>query len=688
MKNQSIRLIYLIVPLLVCLTGFHNPLYPGFIINLNPSIEKFSLGHYLEILEDPEGFLTYDEVSSPESREFFIQSDEKIPNFGFSDSVYWVRFTLNNPQKYLQEYYLEYSLPLTDNIDLYYRDHNNKPVAKFAGDRVSFQNRDFNYHNFIFKIPVNAGQNTYYMRIQTTSAVTINLALFKMHSLIEMMNTEKVWLGFYYGLMVVMLISNLFIFFSLRDSVYLYYSIYIFSFILFQFTLNGLSFQYLWPHSLWWANNSPAILMGAISFTGLLFTRKFLKTWKIAKFWDTAILACMALVIVSTGISFFSYKYGIRLGTLVGGILLVTMLITGFVCLKKGDRAARFYLLAWFLFLIGSILKAMQSNDLMPTNFITVWGQQIGAGIDVTLLSLALMDRFNLIKQENEASQEEIIGMQKKYSDSLEITVENRTRELRMERNRLQLKNKVMEYELSLARSIQEKMIPHEIKQEYIAAMYKPMILVGGDFFDIIEFKNSRKIGIFISDVAGHGVQAAFITSMIKTVLLQSTDKLSDPALLLSHLNDFLMGQTIQGFVTMYYGIFDPDTRTLVYSNAGHPSPLVVSDKVQEIRGYRTIPVGILDCEKLQSIDRMFQNSSEQISPKSKIIFYTDGLTECAPVDDPLYYFEFNGMEKVLLENHTFPCHVFINNIYNSLLQFRQDNNFADDICVVCLDVE
>jgi len=684
---RSIVQILPVAPLVLFFSSLLSPLYPGFVVNLNPSVEKYHMGHYLEILEDVAGTMTYEEISSAEAKSLFVQSKEKIPNFGFSDSVFWVKFTVHNPARYLQEYYLEYSQPLTDKVELYYRDVTGKTIVKSVGDHVAFDKRDFDFHNFIFTLPVNAGLNTFFMRVHTTSAATIHMTLYNSTSLIGMMNTEKIWLGFYYGIMIVMLISNLLIFISLRDINYLLYSIYIFTFILFQYTLNGLSFQYLWPNWVWWADDSPAVLMGLASLTALIFTRYFLRTWENSILVDSALLFLGMLLVISIGISLFSYKYGIRLGTSIGTVLLITMLIAGFVCLQRGNRAARFYLIAWFLFLVGSILKALQSNAIVSTNFITLWGQQIGAGIDVTLLSLALMDRFNIMKEQNEAAHAELIGMQKTYSDSLEVTVENRTRELLLERNKLQSRNKVMEYELSLARSIQQKLIPLEIKPQNVAALYKPMILVGGDFYDIFHFDDSPKVGIFISDVAGHGVQAAFITSMIKTVLLQSPAKLHDPALLLAHLNDFLAGQTIQGFVSIYYGIFDPETRKLTFANAGHPSPCIVTDAVEEIKSYRTIPTGILDTEGMKKINRSFQNKTKKIPPGSKIVFYTDGLTECTPVDKPFLFFEQNGMKDCFLKNRNHPPHVFINNLYNNLLEFRQDNTFSDDICVICLDV-
>jgi serine phosphatase RsbU (regulator of sigma subunit) len=426
--------------------------------------------------------------------------------------------------------------------------------------------------------------------------------------------------------------------------------------------------------------------MGGISLTGLFFTRNFLRTFHIIPMLDKILLGFVAPVVLSIIISFFSYQLGMRLGTSIGTLLLLTMLISGFACLRKGDRAARYYLLAWFLFLTGSILKALQTNGIIQSNFITIWGQQIGSAVDVTLLSLALMDRFNLMKIEKEASQKRLIGVQKEYSESLEKTVQERTRELTLQRNKLESRNKIIEYELSLARSIQEKLVPVEIKSKNIAALYKPMVTVGGDFFDIISFANPSKTGIFISDVAGHGIQAAFITSMIKTILLQAGSKLEDPAALLGHINDFFTSQKIQGFITIYYGIFDSDLSSLTFCNAGHPAPFILNETVTDLQAYRTIPVGIMENDKLISIDRPFQNRSKKIPPGSKIIFYTDGLTECAPVYNPANHFEFQELKKVLMKHKDLPCHQFINSLYNDMVKFRDEDTFADDICVVCLD--
>ena len=105
------------------------------------------------------------------------------------------------------------------------------------------------------------------------------------------------------------------------------------------------------------------------------------------------------------------------------------------------------------------------------------------------------------------------------------------------------------------------------------------MEAVGGDFYDFIEFRESKDIGIFVSDVSGHGVHAAFITSMIKTIILQAGLIRNNPAGLLRYLNTILYGITADNFITAFYGIYNPLNHSITYASAGHNPPHVISGK-------------------------------------------------------------------------------------------------------------
>ncbi|NPV39188.1 MAG: SpoIIE family protein phosphatase [Brevinematales bacterium] len=121
---------------------------------------------------------------------------------------------------------------------------------------------------------------------------------------------------------------------------------------------------------------------------------------------------------------------------------------------------------------------------------------------------------------------------------NLEEEVKRQTIELLSEKNKLLQKNHMIQEELELARQIQLQFIPSLPPAQNFAFYFHPMIQVGGDFFDIRQI-DTHKWGVFISDVSGHGVPAAFITSLIKSYLLQTGD-IHDPAGLLYGLNDLI----------------------------------------------------------------------------------------------------------------------------------------------------
>ena len=216
--------------------------------------------------------------------------------------------------------------------------------------------------------------------------------------------------------------------------------------------------------------------------------------------------------------------------------------------------------------------------------------------------------------------------------------------------------------------------------------MYKPMEKIGGDFYDFLEFRDSDNIGIFISDVSGHGVPAAFITSMVKTIILQSGTRKQNPSELLQYMNTILQKHTAGKFVTAFYGIYNPSDRTLFYSNAGHNQPYVIHKDVSELQGGRNIAMAMFPNNTQERSNNRFKNYREKLPVGSKLLLYTDGLSETRPMDGEAF-FEHTRMLDVFHKNKSLPCGKFVNELYKELVDFRQSETFDDDICLVCLDV-
>jgi len=271
----------------------------------------------------------------------------------------------------------------------------------------------------------------------------------------------------------------------------------------------------------------------------------------------------------------------------------------------------------------------------------------------------------------------------KKYSEEIEI-----------ERNKLKEKDRLLEIELKLAKNIQAQFIPVKSPVPFIDFFIQPVAMVGGDFLDIIIFKDSDDIGIFISDVSGHGVPAALITAMIKSNLDENGVKVQSTNELMSILNDNLYNLTDGNYITCFYGIYRKDKRELIYTNAGHNSPYVITQKkVEELNtSMRSIPLAILNNDDLEISNKRYRENRVVLEKGSKVLFYTDGLIETRNINlkksnEPARTFNSEILVSLLSGNHHLPASEFIKKITEELIVFRGSNDFEDDICIVCLDV-
>ncbi len=259
---------------------------------------------------------------------------------------------------------------------------------------------------------------------------------------------------------------------------------------------------------------------------------------------------------------------------------------------------------------------------------------------------------------------------------------------LQSERNTLFERNRLIGLELEMARRIQQRLIPQKTPNERIAFLYRPMEQVGGDYFDFLQLSDGAKLGLFLSDVSGHGVPAAFITSMIKSSLAQSRGILEHPARLLSYLNSVLINQTNESFITAFYGVYDQNECSLLYSNAGHNPPfLCLRDRVVELKVKQTqVPLAFVDNDELARRASAYRNHRVTLPRGSKLVLYTDGLVEVRQKDAEGLFFKDVINDKMLRLRDQHPRD-FVANLFQELVSFREGEDFDDDICLICMDI-
>jgi hypothetical protein len=242
--------------------------------------EKYPLGRFLEVLEDPTAQLTIDDVTAPDYAAQFVPSQEEIPNFGYTNSAYWLRFRIKNEHHGMPAWQLAIKKPDMESITLYLLSRDQQISAiKQAGDAFPFTDREVPHRQFIFKLPLpDESERTIYLRFATRTAMTLPLTLWSLEAFAQNDQREQLILGLYFGVMLIMAGYNGFLFFFLRDKSYLYYVSFIASFFLNRVSESGLASQYFWPHVK--GVTGFVIVLSAIllMISGQRFTTTFLST--------------------------------------------------------------------------------------------------------------------------------------------------------------------------------------------------------------------------------------------------------------------------------------------------------------------------------------------------------------------------------------------------------------------------
>jgi len=401
---------------------------------IDPSLDHASLGGHIEIFEDETGNLKIEDVTSPEIAQQFSRSEEEEPGYGFTSSVYWVRLAVKNPLHDPVEWFLEIGYPLIDFIDLYIPDAKGGFAIRKAGDHLPFDSRDINYRNIVFRLSENPGsQKTYYLRFETSSSMNFPLHFWSHAALLKKTNTEQVLLGVFYGALLIMIVYNVFLFLGFRDGSYIYYVLFITAWGLTQLAINGLAFQYLWSKWIWWANINLPFFLFATVLTANQFCRSVLETGKITPFWDKILKFQIFLVIAGLVFSLMGgYAVSIKLGSASAMVAVASVSIASFICLKRGQRTALFFVAAWGFFLFGVVLFALKSFGVLPGNFVTNWSVQIGFFVLTVLFSLAVQDRIKRENKEKLEAQEVALENQQILVETLkesEIILEKRVSE-------------------------------------------------------------------------------------------------------------------------------------------------------------------------------------------------------------------------------------------------------------------
>ncbi|NJM93655.1 MAG: SpoIIE family protein phosphatase [Cytophagales bacterium] len=614
-----------------------------------------------------------------------ISSSEFVPamQVTISEEVmdYWYKFELVNNIGHDEVWMLNFDQWLE--VDFYY-DQGRGWNTKHTGHMLGKHERDYLQANRNFiRLDLEQGdtvQCLVHLRTGLKSIFFPTSTSFKVAPYKIIKDQEVVtrfWVGAFAGIFAVMLLYNLFLFFSVREKAYVWY-IFI---LLFEVGATLQNFGYvieIFPE--WYARifGTVDVLMSSLFGICIIgFTNTFLQIKANLKIWYKVLIGLSFLLILITipalgGQVFVAYN----ISSLIGLLLFIILIIVISLSVRKGVPSSGIFLIAFLSFIVGLFLYLSKELGALPTTTFTTFAMQIGSALMVVLFAIALANKVNLLKRENEKAQAKIIEhlkeneeLQTKVNRELEAKVKERTLELEdtnkellvlneeisqqneeimMQRDYISEKNQSLEKafhviekknqditsSINYAKRIQSAMLPPvshmKAAFEDFFLFFKPRDIVSGDFYWFSTM--DTKVVIAAIDCTGHGVPGAFMSLVGDGFLNQIINirGITNPSLILSELDRSLQkqlnegkeGKTADG-MDMALCVIDKERGTLEFSGAKNDLVYHNGEKLTVIRGSRFSIAG-----KNQDQKKEFSTHSISFEPSMCFYLYTDGFKD------------------------------------------------------------
>ena len=269
---------------------------------------------------------------------------------------------------------------------------------------------------------------------------------------------------------------------------------------------------------------------------------------------------------------------------------------------------------------------------------------------------------------------------------------------LAQNRKELRAKNLQMQDDLKMAREIQVTMLPQqypsfppsaspEESAFHFTHRYLPAGTVGGDFFAVSALSETEA-GVFICDVAGHGVRSALVTAMIRALVEELKPLATDPGKFLTKLNSdlhaILKHTGTPMLTTAFYMVADSKSGMMRFSNAGHPKPLHIrrgEGRVESLQAQSKCQPALGLFEGAE-----YRTAELRLSPRDMVMMFTDGLCDVDPPTGD--YFTQELLIGAVSRRMQLPATNLFDELLEEIQKFSQDRGFCDDVCVVGIEAK
>ena len=377
------------------------------------------IGQHVLYYKDPSNTLNLEQIQKlPDAT--FQKSASPILKLGNTTASTWLKIVLKNQTDV--PLFLVFKTNSINELDAFIYDEAGKRTTKQSGINRPFVQRDLDRSQNV----INIGQSPKVVYVKMNSKFPFNLPLVigRLEYVANDYQIRDVINGFVVGILVAMALYNLFLFFSVKDRLYLYYCIYVLTTLWVIIHLNSIAWLIL-------RNNTFLLRLIGIPFALLStwwFTVRFLNVDKTMPRTYTAIKILCILIACVIPLEFFDLQLPkAKLQQFLTPISAFCMLGLGIYSHFQGNKSARYYVVAWSFLMLGAIISSFAFSGLIPYNDLTVSAVLYGACIESILLAFALANRINVYRAES--AQAQTLAMQRLAENEQLVREQNKVLE-------------------------------------------------------------------------------------------------------------------------------------------------------------------------------------------------------------------------------------------------------------------
>jgi signal transduction histidine kinase/DNA-binding NarL/FixJ family response regulator len=380
------------------------------------------------IYEDINSSLTIDDILKIEN---FKEYSNRV-SLGYTDSAYWLYFDIKNSSDKDLLYNLQFTESITDEIDIYILS-SDKQITTYKGGLKRY-NKEINQHSGLtYNISIAKSETKrVYIRLYTTGTLYNSFNLLNEKSLIEYDSIKKELYAFYFGASITLILYNLFLFLYSRESIYLDYVIYVFSFVSWQVMIN--SFYPYNTISGWFASyiqQTIGMLIGLSIMFFIGFSRNILETKRLQPSIDRVLLYSQYALIILGITIYIDMRVSLGIMNIIANLTTPILLYIAYRSYKIGNRVALFYIIAQGIFLSGATMYSLLADGYIEYSILSRHSMVVTSLVEIILFSLVLGYKIKILEDQK-------LALIQSSKIELEKQVIERTKELEIEKQKAQ----------------------------------------------------------------------------------------------------------------------------------------------------------------------------------------------------------------------------------------------------------